>query len=108
MAKTTPTKVQLGEQSFELRRPTLGELRAIVDALDGMAGSTGGRVIDAAVGVLVAGLRPNHPDLTAEQVLALTATMTELDDAVATVLRAAGLRQTEDTPGEAGPQLAAA
>ena len=99
-------KVTLGTAKFDVKQPKLGELRAIVDALDGLSGASGGGMIDAAVAVLVAGLRPTHPDITAEAVLDIECTATELNDAVAVVLRTAGLRETEAT-GEAAPQLAA-
>ena len=106
MAKST--KLALGDRRFEARQPTLGELRAVVDALDAMGTASGGGMIDAAVAVLVAGLKPGHPDITAEQVLAIQATAAELNDAVAVVLKTAGLREVDATPGEAVPQLDAA
>lgn len=96
-------QVTLGDKTFEVRRPKLGQLRYVVDALDAMAGKSSGGLIDGAVGVLVAGLAPAHPDIKADDLLDIEATMAELNAAVATVLRTAGLQATDAGPGEAGP-----
>lgn len=103
-----PDTVKLGDETFAVKRPKLGELRGIIDALEQMTGKSGGGLIDGAVAVVVAGLRPAHPDITADALLDIEATTDELNEAVGVVLRAAGLRQTDNAEGEAAPQLAAA
>ena len=67
--------IRLGARDFELRPLTLGQLRHLLDALDAMAGKSGGALIDAAAAVVTAGLAPAHPDLTADAVLALEASL---------------------------------
>ena len=44
-----------------------------LDALEEMAGKSGGGLIEAAARVIAAGLAPAHPGLTAEKVLDLEA-----------------------------------
>src|SRR5207253_7988716 len=63
--------ILLGGRQFELRPLKLGQLRHLLDALDGMAGKSGGGLIEAAAGLVVAGLAPAHPDLGADAVLDL-------------------------------------
>ena len=64
-----------------------------------MTGKSGGTLIEAAAKVVTAGLAPAQPDLTADAVLDLEATLEELNTAVAAILQSAGL-----TPmGEARP-----
>jgi hypothetical protein len=95
--------ISLGGRQFELRPLKLGQLRHVLDALDAMAGKSGGGLIEAAARIVAAGLLPVHPDLTSEAILDLEATVDELNMAVASILRVAGLRPTDDTPGEASP-----
>src|SRR5437764_10644044 len=83
--------ITLGGRQFELRPLKLGQLRHVLDALDHMSGASGGALIEAAAHVVVAGLAPGHPELDAESVLDLEATVAELNAAVARVLRVAGL-----------------
>ena len=91
--------ITLGGRTFETRPLKLGQLRHLLDALEGMTGKSGGALIDAAATVVTAGLAPAHPDLTLNAILDLEATIEELNAAVAAVLRVAGL-----TPlGEARP-----
>jgi hypothetical protein len=91
--------VTLGDRRFEIRPLKLGQLRHLLDALDEMTGKSGGALIDAAAKVVTAGLAPAAPDLTADAVLDLEATIEELNAAVAAVLRVAGLTQS----GEPAP-----
>jgi hypothetical protein len=95
--------IRLGGRDFELRPLKLRELRHVIDALDAMAGKSGGTLIEAAARVIAAGLAPAHPDLTAEAVLDLEMTAEELNGAVAAVLRAAGLKPQGGATGEARP-----
>ncbi len=95
--------VTLGGRSFEIRPLKLGQLRHLLDALDDMTGKSGGALIEAAAKVVTAGFTPAQPDLTAEAVLDLEATIEELNAAVAAVLRVAGLTPMEAAPGEARP-----
>ena len=91
--------ITLGGRDFEVRALKLGQLRHLLDALDEMTGKSAGALIEAAAKVVTAGLTPAHPDLTADTVLDLEATLEELNAAVAAILRTAGL-----TPaGEARP-----
>ena len=91
--------IRLGAREFELRPLTLGQLRCLLDALDAMAGKSGGALIDAAAGVVTAGLAAAHPDLTAAAVLACEASLAELNAVVAAILTMAGLHPA----GEAVP-----
>src|SRR5205823_62214 len=95
--------IRLGGREFALRPPTLGQLRHLLDALDAMAGASGGGLIDAAAKLVAAGLAASHPELTVEAVLDCTASLSELNAAVAAILRMAGLHPKELDPGEAGP-----
>jgi hypothetical protein len=95
--------ITLGARRFEIRPPTLGQLRHLLDALEAMTGKSGGALIEAAAGLVAAGLRPTHPEMTADMLLDLEAGIDELNAAVAAILRMAGLRPTEPQPGEVGP-----
>src|SRR6059058_1572677 len=91
--------IRLGGRDFTLRPPTLGQLRHLLDALDAMAGASGGALIDAAARLVTAGLAAAHPELTVEAVLDLDASLAELNIAVAAILQSAGLSPV----GEANP-----
>jgi hypothetical protein len=97
--------ISLGGRQFELQPLKLGQLRRLVDALDRMSRQRGGGLIEAAAEVVAAGLAPAHPELTADALLDLEAGVDELNAAVGTVLRAAGLRPLEQgtAAGEALP-----
>src|SRR5204863_3745797 len=95
--------VTLGGRDFAVRPLKLGQLRHLLDALDEMTGKSGGALIEAAAKVVAAGLAPGHPDLVADAVLDLEATIEELNAAVATILRIAGLTPMENAAGEARP-----
>ncbi|MBV9828530.1 MAG: hypothetical protein JO001_23120 [Alphaproteobacteria bacterium] len=87
-----PETIILGDRRFETRPLTLGQLRPVLDALDAMAGQSGGSLIEAAARIVAAGLAPAYPELTVDRVLDLEASVAELNDAVAAVLDLAGLR----------------
>ncbi len=91
--------IVLGGLHLEIRPLKLGQLRHVLDALDEMAGKSGGGLIDAAARVVAAGLAPAHPELTAERVLDLEASLEQLNEAVAAVLRTTGLRRPKDSAG---------
>ncbi len=93
--------ITLGGRSFALRPLRLGELRPLLDALDAIAGKSGGALIDAAVAVVHAGLRAADPALEVDDILALEATIDELNAAVAAVLRLAGLVPPGELPAVA-------
>jgi hypothetical protein len=100
--------IVLGGLLLEVRPLRLGQLRHVLDALEDMAGQSGGGLIETAVRIVAAGLTLSHPELTVEKVLELEAGIEELNEAVAAVLRAAGLRLPENaagarTMGEAQP-----
>jgi hypothetical protein len=99
-----PTAITLGGREFAVEPLKLGQLRALLDALDDLSGKTGGAVVDAAARVIQAGLARAMPDLTLDSVLDFEATMDEVTAAVATILGAAGLsRAASAAPGEAVP-----
>ena len=100
--------IRLGGREFALRPPTLGQLRQLLDALDDMAGASGGGLIDAAARLVRAGLAASHPELTVAALLDCAATLPELNAAVAAILRMAGLHPQESGQGEAGPVASAA
>jgi hypothetical protein len=91
-------RISIGAVKFELRPLKLGQLREVIDALEDMAGKSGGDLITAAARLVAAGIV--DPDVTVESILDIEATVTELNEAVAAVLRVSGLR----TSGEALPQ----
>ena len=95
----TKTQITLGGRDFTVEPLKLGQLRALLDALDDLSGKTGGAVIDAAARVIQAGLARSMPELTLDAVLELEATMDEVTAAVAAILGAAGLAPA----GEAAP-----
>ena len=95
--------VALGGRRFDIRPLKLGQLRHLLDAIEGMTGKSGGALIVAAAAVVTCGLVPAHPDLTADGVLDLEATIEELNAAVAAILRIAGLQPLENSTGEARP-----
>src|SRR4051812_5606495 len=99
--------ITLGGREFALRPLTLGQLRHLLDALDAMAGASGGGLIDAAAKLVAAGLAASHPELTVEAVLDCAASLSELNAAVAAILRLAGLRPKELGQGEAEPVASA-
>jgi hypothetical protein len=96
--------VTLGGRRFEIRPLKLGQLRHLLDALEEMTGKSGGALIEAAAGVVTAGLAPAHPDLTADAVLDLEATIEELNAAVAAILRIAGLHPAGEARPVASPE----
>jgi hypothetical protein len=95
--------IALGGRQFEIRPLKLGQLRHLLDALDGMTGKSGGALIEAATQIVVAGLAPAHPDLTHEAVLDLEATVDELNAAVAAILQVAGLKPAGEAQPVASP-----
>lgn len=96
-------KITLGGRQFDVRLLKLGQLRHVLDALDGMTGKSGGGLLEAAARIVAAGLVPAHPDLTPDAILDLEATVDELNRAVAAILSVAGLRPTDDSAGEVPP-----
>ena len=99
-----PETVFLGGLRLEVRPLKLGQLRHVLDALEDMAGKSGGGLIEAAARVIAAGFVSAHPGLTAERVLDLEASVEQLNDAVAAVLGPRGCAGPPSGPGEAGAQ----
>lgn len=95
MSSVMVETISLGGLRLEVRPLKLGQLRHVLDALEDMAGKSGGGLIEAAARVVAAGLMPAHPELTAERLLDLEASIEQLNDAVAAVLRTAGLRRPD-------------
>ena len=94
--------IRLGGREFALRPLTLGQLRHLLDALDEMAGASGGALIDAAAKLVKTGLAAAHPELTVEAVLDCAASLPELNAAVAAILHMAGLHPQASGQGELG------
>ena len=92
--------IALGGLRLHIRPLKLGQLRHLLDALDEMAGKSGGGLIEAAAKVVAAGVAPGHPDMTADRVLDIEAGVDDLNAAVAAILRIAGLRPPETAPKE--------
>jgi hypothetical protein len=88
--------ILLGDLRLEVRPLKLGQLRHVLDALEEMAGKSAGALIEAAARVIVTGVAPAYPDLTAERILDLEAGIEQLNDAVTAVLRIAGLRRPDN------------
>jgi hypothetical protein len=99
--------LQLGEKKFKIRRPKLGRLRDIIDALGEMSGKNGGELIEASIDLLVAGLQSANPGISRDELKDLETDVQEINAAVAVVLNIAGLQPQENGAGEAAPQLAA-
>lgn len=93
------TMIILGGLQLEVRPLKLGQLRYVIDALEDMTGKSGGELIEAAVRVVAAGLTPSHPELTSEKILDLEVSVEQLNEAVAVILRVAGLRRPENGAG---------
>lgn len=91
--------IDLGGLRLEVRPLKLGQLRHVVDALEDMACRSGGGLIEAAARVIAAGLAPAHPELTAEKILDLEASIEQLNGVVAAVLRTSGLQRPENGAG---------
>ena len=96
--------IRLGGREFALRPLTLGQLRHLLDALDEMAGASGGALIDAAAKLVKTGLAAAHPDLTVEAVLNCAASLPELNAAVAAILQMAGLHPAGEAQPVASPE----
>src|SRR3954452_20966362 len=97
-----PKAIFLGALRLEVRPLKLGPLRHVLDALEDMTGKSGGGLIEAAARVIAAGLAPVHPELTAERILDLEASIEQLNEAVTAVLRIAGLRRQDNGPEAQG------
>jgi hypothetical protein len=99
--------IALGGRQFEVRPLKLGQLRHLLDALDTMAGKSGGALIEAAAQIVAVGLGPTHPELSTEALLDLEATVDELNTAVAAILRVAGLKPVGEKQPVASPDAVA-
>jgi len=103
----TEATISLGGRDFAIKPLKLGQLRALLDALDDLSGKSGGAVMDAAARVIQAGLVRAMPEMSFDDVLELEATMDEVTAAVAVILGVAGLNRAGDAkPGEAVPVAA--
>lgn len=99
MSSAMAETILLGGLRLEVRPLKLGQLRHVLDALEDMAGKSGGGLIEAAARIVAAGLVPAHPELTAERILDLEAGIEQLNEAVAAILRVAGLRRPDNGSG---------
>jgi hypothetical protein len=99
----TGAVVQFGGREFAIRPLTLGQLRQLLDVIADLPGKSGGALIDAAAQIIGAALTRCEPGLDSEAVLAMEASLDEINGAVAAILRLAGLAPQEVKPGEAAP-----
>ena len=97
------TVVTLAGRDFAIRPLTLGQLRVVLDVVAGLPGKSGGELVEAAARIIQAGLS-RDPATTLEAVLAMEASLDEVNAAVAAILKAAGLAPS----GEAVPAATAA
>ncbi|MBV9858756.1 MAG: hypothetical protein JO038_01420 [Alphaproteobacteria bacterium] len=89
--------ITLGGRTFALAPLRLGQLRDVLDALDAMAGKSGGALVEAAARIIHAGLVRGEPALTIDAVLEMEGTMDQVNAAVAAIIRVAGLKPAGET-----------
>jgi len=94
----TRETIALGGTNYAIPPLRLGQLRLLLDALEEMAGKSGGALVEAAAKVIHAGLAQASPQLTIDEVLAMPATIDEVNAAVAAILRVAGLKPAGEAP----------
>lgn len=99
----TGAVLQFGGREFAIRPLTLGQLRQLLDVIADLPGKSGGALIDVAAQIIGAGIARCEPGLDVAAVLAMEASLDEINDAVATILRLAGLGPVEAKPGEPAP-----
>ena len=104
MSAAMATRVTLAGRDFAVRPLTLGQLRVVLDVVSGLPGKAGGELVEAAARIIQAGLSREDPAVTLDDVLAMEASLEEVNAAVATILKAAGLSPS----GEAAPAGTAA
>jgi hypothetical protein len=98
------TVVTLAGRDFAIRPLTLGQLRVVLDVVAGLPGKSGGELVEAAARIIQAGLSRGDPATTLDAVLAMEASLDEVNAAVAAILKSAGLAPS----GEAVPAATAA
>lgn len=98
------TVVTLAGREFAIRPLTLGQLKVVIEVVAGLPGKGGGELVEAAARIIQAGLSRGDPAVTLDAVLAMEASLDEVNAAVATILKAAGLSPS----GEAVPAATAA
>ena len=105
----TETVVTLAGRDFAIRPLTLGQLRVVLEVVAGLPGKGGGDLVEAAARIIQAGLSRDDPALTLDAVLAMEASLDEVNTAVAAILETAGLKTAGLAPsGEAVPAATAA
>jgi hypothetical protein len=101
--------VRLAGREFAIRPLTLGQLRVVLDVVGGLPGKGGGELVEAAARIIHAGLSRGEAGLTLDAVLAMEASLDEVNAAVATILETAGLKAAGLAPtGEPVPAATAA
>jgi hypothetical protein len=90
--------ITLGGTNYAVPPLRLGQLRLLLDALEEMAGKSGGGLVEAAAKVIQAGLVQSNPGLTVDDVMALPATIDDVNAAVAAIIRVAGLKSAGEAP----------
>lgn len=99
----TDATVHLAGRDFAIRPLTLGQLRQVLDVVGDLPGKSGGALVESAARIIHAGLVRDDPALTLDAVLGMEASLDEINEAVAAILRAAGLAPREPPPGEEMP-----
>lgn len=103
------TMVTLAGRDFTIRPLTLGQLRVVLDVVAGLEGKAGGELVEAAARIIQAGLSREEPTVTLEAVLAMEASLDEVNTVVAAILQTAGLKAGGlPSSGEAMPAATAA
>ncbi|MGH7093767.1 MAG: hypothetical protein ACREFB_09565 [Stellaceae bacterium] len=95
--------LHLAGREFAIRPLTLGQLRDVLDVVADLPGKSGGGLVEAAARIIEAGLARSDPAIDLASVLAMEASLDEVNRAVAAILRLAGLGLEETKPGEAAP-----
>ncbi|HVC52412.1 MAG TPA: hypothetical protein VND87_10360 [Stellaceae bacterium] len=99
----TEAVLWLAGREFAIRPLTLGQLRHVLDVIGDLPGKSGGALVEAAARIIEAGLARSDPAIDLAAVLAMEASLDEVNRAVAAILRLAGLGLEEAKPGEAAP-----
>lgn len=103
------TVVTLAGREVAIRPLTLGQLRVVLDVVSGLPGKAGGDLVEAAARIIQAGLSRDDPAVTLDAVLAMEASLDEVNAAVAAILQTAGLKAAGlSASGEAVPAATAA
>ncbi|HEX3884745.1 MAG TPA: hypothetical protein VHW66_18980 [Stellaceae bacterium] len=96
--------IHLGDKEFVVEALTLRQMKRLMVQLTMLSGinPSGPEFLDAAVQIIAAAIDKKHPEMTADGILDMNATLEQVNQAVSIVLRTAGLAQ-DGAQGEAAP-----